>query len=166
VAGAGLIQERSAKMQVHEIMTREVITVRPDARVAAVARLFREHAISGLPVVDDEGAVIGIITEKDLIARHARPHFPHYIRVLDSVIYLEGSKRYEESIRHILATTAGELMTKPVRTVGPDMDVQDLAALMVEKGINPVPVLDDQDRLIGIVSRTDVLKLIEQAETK
>jgi CBS domain-containing protein len=153
-------------MQVQEIMTREVIAVKADTRVAAVARLFREHAISGLPVVDEEGAMIGIITEKDLIARHARPHFPHYIQVLDSVIYLEKTKRYEESMRHILATTAGELMTQEVQTVGPDMDVQDLAALMVEQGINPVPVLDDQGKMIGIVSRTDVLNLIEQAETK
>jgi CBS domain-containing protein len=153
-------------MQVQEIMTREVIAVKADTRVAAVARLFRENAISGLPVVDEEGAVIGIITEKDLIARHARPHFPHYIQVLDSVIYLESSKRYEESMRHILATTAGELMTKEVQTVGPDMDVRDLAALMAEKGINPVQVLDDQGKMIGIVSRTDVLNLIEQAETR
>jgi CBS-domain-containing membrane protein len=151
-------------MLVRDIMTQEVITVRRDARVAAIARLFRKHAVSGLPVVDDKGAVVGIITEKDLIARHARPHFPHYVRLLDSVIYLERPKRYEDSMRHILATTAGELMTAPVRTVGPDTDVQDLAALMVEEGVNPVPVLDEEGRMIGIVSRTDVLNMIEQAE--
>jgi CBS domain-containing protein len=57
-------------------------------------------------------------------------------------------------------------MTQEVQTVGPDMDVRDLAALMVEQGINPVPVLDDQGKMIGIVSRTDVLNLIEQAETR
>ena len=151
-------------MLVRDIRTRDVITVRPDTRVATVARLFREHAISGLPVVNDAGEVVGIITEKDLIARHARPHFPHYIQVLDSVIYLEAPRRYEESMRHILATSAGELMSKPVKTVRPDLDVQDLAALMVEEGVNPVPVVDDEGRLIGIVSRTDVLDLIERAE--
>jgi CBS domain-containing protein len=68
-------------------------------------------------------------------------------------------------MRHILGTTAGELMTKPVRTVSPDMDVQDLAALMAEEGVNPVPVVDDEGRLVGIVSRTDLLNLIEQAGT-
>jgi CBS-domain-containing membrane protein len=151
-------------MLVRDIMTQDVITVRRDTRVATVARLFREHAISGLPVVDEQGSIVGVITEKDLIARHARPHFPHYVSLLDSVIYLESPKRYEESMRHILATTAGELMTAPVRTVGPDTDVQDLATLMVEEGVNPVPVLDKEGRMVGIVSRTDVLNLIEQAE--
>jgi len=152
-------------MLVRDIMTHDVITVRRDARVATVVQLFRKHAISGLPVVDDKGALVGIITEKDLIARHARPHFPHYLQLLDSVIYLERPKRYEESMRHILATTAGELMTAPVRTVGPDTDVQDLTELMVEEGVNPVPVLDEEGRLVGVVSRTDVLNMIEQAET-
>ncbi len=151
-------------MQVQVILTHQVLSVRPDTRVAAVARLFREHAVSGVPVVDDAGSVIGIITEKDLIMRHARPHFPTYIQIFDSIIYLGSTRRYEESMRHILATTAGELMTTPVQTVAPDLDVQDLAALMAEEGVNPVPVVDAAERMIGIVSRTDVLKLIEQVE--
>ena len=151
-------------MKVKDVMTRDVLAVRPDAHVTAVARLFREHAISGMPVVDSEGIVVGLITELDLVARHARPHFPSYFGFLDSIIYLESPRRYHESMRHILATTAGELMTAPVRTVDPDMNVQDLATLMVERNVNPVPVLDDQGHLVGIVSHTDLLKMIEQAE--
>jgi CBS domain-containing protein len=151
-------------MKVKDVMTRDVLAVRPDTHVTAVARLFREHAISGMPVVDSEGIVVGLITELDLVARHARPHFPSYFGFLDSIIYLESPRRYHESMRHILATTAGELMTAPVRTVDPDMNVQDLATLMVERNVNPVPVLDDQGHLVGIVSHTDLLKMIEQAE--
>ena len=153
-------------MQVKDIMTSNVLSVRPDTHVVAVIRLFREHSVSGVPVVDDAGDVVGIITEKDVIARYARPHFPHYIQILDSVIYLESPKRYEESMRRILAVTAGELMTETVTTVPPDMDVQDLAAMMTEQGINPVPVVDEDERMIGIVSRTDVLNVFEQAEAK
>jgi CBS domain-containing protein len=151
-------------MQVREIMTQDVVTVRTDTPVTVVARMFREKAISGMPVVDDEGMVVGIITEVDLIARHARPHFPTYIAFLDSIIYLESTKRYRESMRRILATTAGELMTTPVRTVSPEMDVQDLAAFMVEQRVNPVPVVNDQGQLLGIVSHTDLLQMIERAE--
>jgi CBS domain-containing protein len=152
-------------MQVQDIMTRDVVAVQPGTPVTAVARLFREHSISGMPVVDEEGKVVGIITELDLIARHARPHFPSYVAFLDSIIYLEGTKRYRESMRHILATTAGELMSAPVHTVSPGMDVQDLAGMMVEHRWNPFPVLDEEGRMIGIVSHTDMLKLIERAET-
>jgi CBS domain-containing protein len=152
-------------MQVKEIMTKDVVAARPDTPVATVARLFCEKALSGMPVVDDEGTVIGIITEVDLIARHSRPHFPAYFQFLDSIIYLESTKRYHESMRHILATTAGELMTSPAQTVDPEMDVQDLATFMVENRVNPVPVVDAEERLLGIVSHTDLLHMIEQVVT-
>lgn len=151
-------------MQVKDIMTRDVISVRPDTPVATVARLFREKAISGMPVVNPAGEVVGIITEVDLVARHARPHFPSYFQFLDGIIYLESTKRYRESMRHILATTAGELMTTPAQTVGPEMDVQDLATFMVEHRVNPVPVIDDEENLVGVVSHTDLLRMIEEAE--
>jgi CBS domain-containing protein len=151
-------------MQVQDIMTHEVVTVRAETKIPAVVRLFREHNISGMPVVDLEGNLVGMITELDLIARHARPHFPNYIGFLDSIIYLGSTKRYHESMRHILATTAGELMTTDVATVAPEMEVQDLADLMVERGANPVAVVDAEKHLVGIVSHTDILKMIEQAE--
>ena len=151
-------------MKVKDIMTKDVIAVGPDTPVTTVARIFREEAISGMPVVDEEGTVVGIITEIDLIARHARPQFPAYFSFLDSIIYLESTKQYHESMRHILATTAGELMTSPAETVDPDMDVQDLATFMVEERVNPVPVIDDEERLLGIVSHTDLLDMIERAQ--
>jgi CBS domain-containing protein len=146
-------------------MTHNVITVRSDTSVVAIARILRDNAISGVPVIDAEGTICGIITELDLIARHARPHFPSYIAFLESRIYLESTKRYRESMRHILATTAGELMTSPVVTVGPDMDVQDLATMMIERRLNPVPVVGEDGRLVGIVSHTDVLELLFRAES-
>jgi CBS domain-containing protein len=151
-------------MLVKEIMTREVITVRTSTKITEVVRLFREHDISGMPVVDEEGNLVGMVTELDLIARHARPHFPNYVAFLDSIIYLGSTKRYHESMRHILAITAGELMTESVTTVSPELDVQDLADLMVEHGANPVVVVDEEKHLVGIVSHTDVLKMIERAE--
>jgi CBS-domain-containing membrane protein len=151
-------------MQVKDIMTEDVLTVQTDTPVTAVAHLFREKAISGVPVMDEAGKLVGIVTEVDLIARHARPHFPAYIQFLDSIIYLEGPKRYRESMRRILAATASELMTTPVQTADPDMDVQDLAAMMVDEHVNPVPVVDGEGRLVGIVSHTDLLGMIERAQ--
>ena len=151
-------------MKVKDVMTKDVITVRLDTPVTSVARLFREKAISGLPVVDDEGDLVGIVTEVDLIARHARPHFPEYVQFLDSIIYLESTKPFEESMRRIMATTVSELMTAPVHTVDPDMELQDLAAFMVEHRVNPVPVVTDDGQLAGIVSHTDLLEMIEKAQ--
>ncbi len=150
-------------MQVRDIMTTEVQTVSPDTPVQEIIRLFRDHGISGVPVIDQDGQLVGIVTEMDLIRRHARPHAPIYFPLLDARIPLGSEQSYRETVRRILATTAQELMTSPVQTVPPDMDVADLATLMVERGINPVPVVED-GRLVGIVSRTDLLRVIEEFE--
>ena len=151
-------------MKAKDIMTEDVIRVKPDTPVSTAARLFREKALSGLPVVDDEGNLVGIVTEVDLIARHARPHFPAYVQFLDSIIYLESSKRFKESMRRILATAVSDLMTTPAQSVDPEMEVQDLAAFMVEHRVNPVPVVTEDGDLVGIVSHTDVLEMIERAQ--
>jgi CBS domain-containing protein len=150
-------------MQAKEIMTSPVSTVSPDTPVAQVARMLREKHISGMPVLDDAGTVVGIVTEIDLIKRHARVHFPIYLPFLDSLIFLESPRRYQEDVRHVLGTTAQDIMTRPVRTATPETDVKDLATMMVEERANPIPILDESDKLVGIVSHTDIVRLVEQA---
>ena len=152
-------------MKVADIMTKDVISVQPDTPVGDVARVFRQHSLSGLPVVTTEGDLVGLITERDMIARHARPHLPAYLPVLGAYIPL-GRKEYRESLRRITGVVAQDIMTTPAETVSSDADIEDLASLMVEKDVNPVPVVDESGRLIGIVSHTDVLQVFEEAELK
>ncbi len=151
-------------MQVKEIMTRTVFTVAPDTPVAQVARLLREKHISGVPVVDEGGRVIGIVTEIDLIKRHAQVHMPVYIPLLDSPIFLEDPRRYQEDVRRILGTTAEEIMTRRVHTATPETSVEEIATLMVDERANPIPIIDTQGALVGIVSHTDIVHLVERAE--
>ena len=150
-------------MQAKEIMTSPVSTVSPDTPVAEVARMLREKHISGMPVLDDAGKVVGIVTEIDLIKRHARVHFPVYLPFLDSLIFLESPRRYREDVLHVLGTTAQEIMTRPVRTATPETDVEEIATMMVEERANPIPILDESGALVGIVSHTDIVRLVEQA---
>jgi len=142
-------------------MTSDVVVVRRDATVPEVARLLWTHRISGLPVVDDAGAVVGIVTELDLMVRNANLRFPTYLRVLDVMIPLGMPRDFDEEMRRALATTAGDLMTSPVVTVQPDTDLADAATLMVDKRVNPVPVVQD-GRLVGSVSRSDFVRLMAQ----
>ncbi len=151
-------------MQAKEIMTSPVFTVSPDTPVAQIARLLREKHISGTPVVDDAGKLVGIVTEIDLIKRHARVHFPVYLPFLDSLIFLESPRRYQEDVRRVLGTTAEEIMTRSVQTATPETDIEDIATLMVEERANPIPVVDESGTLVGIVSHTDIVRLVEQAE--
>lgn len=146
-------------MKVDEIMNRDVATVRPDTPVSEIARLLVEKDFTGVPVVDDAGGVVGLVTEKDLIVRDVKPHFPTYITLLDSVVYLGSTKHFEEELRKFLATTAVEIMDPDPEVATPDSELSDLAALMVDKDANPVPVVQHH-RLVGIVSRADLVKLM------
>lgn len=147
-------------MLVSEIMTTPVIVASPDMTVPEVARLMVERAISGLPVVDG-GRLVGMVTKLDVIARRAEPDMPSIFAFFGGYITL-GESDYEEEVRRILATTAAELMTTTVYSIREDATIEELADLMYEREVNPVPVLNHQRRLVGIVSRTDLLRLIVQ----
>ena len=147
--------------RVGDIMTKEVVTVGLTTRVSEIARLISTHAISGLPVVDENNKVVGVITELDMIVRNARFKMPTYFVILDSIIYLERPKHFQERLRHVLGTTAEEIMSKPPATIAPNASIEELASLMVDRRMNPIPVVEN-DKLVGIVSRTDIIRLMAQ----
>ncbi len=143
---------------VSQIMTREVWSVSPDTPVSEVARILWEHGLSGVPVVE-RGRVVGVITDYDLIGRETEYEGPLYIPFLDAYFRVPGTA-HEDQLRRILATTARELMTSPAVTVGPDATVQEVATLMYERRVNPVPVVGPNQELLGIVSRADIVRLM------
>jgi CBS domain-containing protein len=153
-------------MKVSDIMTRAVMTVKRETSVNDVAKLMGAYDISGVPVVDDENHVVGIITELDLIVRNTRLEMPRFIEVLDwGRIPLERPGQAKDRLRHMLGTQAADIMTEKVETIGPDAAVEDLAELMVKRRVNPVPVIDAEGKLIGIVSRADLVDMMaEQLE--
>ncbi len=146
-------------MQVSELMTREVITVYPDTPVVEIARKMLQNDISGIPVVDRDGRLVGIVTETDLVVRNANVHFPTFLQILDARIYLTSTRHFEEELRRALGTVAADVMTREVQTVKPDDDISVAATLMVDRGLNPIPVLND-GRLEGIISRSDIIRHI------
>lgn len=148
-------------MKARDIMTTEVVTFAPDTPIRQIARTFRRLGITGAPVVEG-GKIVGIVTEIDLIARHARPHSPLYLPLLDAKIPLRGQREYREIVRRILGITARDIMTTPVKTVSADADLEEVATLMVESKANPVPVVEG-DRLVGIIGHTDLLQHLEEA---
>jgi CBS domain-containing protein len=151
----------SAKKRAGDIMTTEVVTVNPDTPVYQIARLMSAYDISGVPVVDDRNRVLGVVTELDMIVRNTRFKVPNFIMILDSIIYLETPKHFEERLQHMLGVTAREIMSAPAVTIAPDATIEALAELMVGRRMNPLPVVQDE-RLIGIISRSDIIRLMAQ----
>lgn len=153
-------------MRVRDIMTTEVVTVRPETPIRDVAATMRSNSISGVPVVSS-GKVVGLITEIDLIQRHAPPRQPRYFPLLWGLIpmRLDDYSQYKEQARHILAINAGQLMTEDPTTIGPDASIEEVADLMMRPGHSLIPVLEN-GKLAGIVTRTDLVRLIEDLETE
>ncbi|HLA77474.1 MAG TPA: CBS domain-containing protein [Vicinamibacteria bacterium] len=146
-------------MKVRDIMIAEVVTAEPETSVNLVAQLMDRGGLSGVPVVDGSGHVVGIVTEVDLIVRNQRLEPPAFFQLLDGRIPLETPAHYRKRLQHMLGTQARDVMTEKVVSVGPEEEVEALAELMVKRGVNPVPVVE-AGRLVGIVSRADLIRMM------
>ena len=144
---------------VSEIMDSEPETVGPDTPVEEVIALLRENELPGVPVVDGEGNCVGIVTEADLVLPDDQGdlHIPHYVNLFGGTVFLEPLGRFEERLRKAFASNAGDMMTREPDTVAPDATVKEAARLIHESGHNRLPVVDEDGRLVGVVTRLDVL---------
>jgi CBS domain-containing protein len=156
--------ERVADPTVADIMRTDVPFVSPDDSIATVARLMAVSGLPGVPVIE-EGEIIGIVGETDLIAREADVEVPTPVPFLDAIFMLDGGREFEDELRHVLAVTARDLMTHPVFNIKQSATLQQLATLMVDHRVNPVPVVDNDLQLVGIVSRADIVRVIANLES-
>ena len=140
-----------------DIMTTEVMTVKEETPLKELAEIFYENRINGVPVVDDEGLLIGIICESDLIRKDKKLHIPTVVALFDAVFYLESSKNIEKEIKQISATTVSDLFTREVVTVDEKTAIDEIATIMTQKKIYTIPVMDGE-RLVGIVGKGDVIR--------
>lgn len=141
-------------VHVRDVMTSDVVSVGPEATYGEIADRLLAHDVSGLPVIDDDGTLLGIVTEADLVSREA--YGPDHRRPLGLIAdYLRD--RDPAWVRKASATTAADLMTRAVTTASPDDEVRVTARRMLESGRKRLPVVGSDGRLVGIVSRRDVL---------
>ncbi len=147
-----------------DIMTKDVVTVKPETSLEDLASLLLKHQISGVPVVDNAGALYGIVTEKDLISRNRRLHIPTVVSFLDAAIYLESSKKFEEDVKRLAATKVSEICVRKVVTITEDTTVVDIATIMDDKDIHLLPVVKG-GKVVGIVGKRDIVRAVaKQAE--
>lgn len=136
---------------VDQVMTTSVITVTPETPISEVARILVDKGISGLPVVDPEGRVLGIVSEGDLLVREAG----HWS---DEKRRARGGKAD--------AQTAGEAMTAPALTIEPFRAIHAVAEIMITNHVNRLPVVDADGRLLGIVSRADLVRAFVRTDAQ
>ena len=143
---------------VKDFMDSSPASVTTDASVEDVVKLLSEHELPGVPVVDSDGRLAGIVTEADLVLPDDQGdlHIPHYVNLFGGTVFLEPLGRFEERLRKAFAASAADMMTRDPDTVSPDTTVADAARLIHESGHNRLPVVED-GRLAGVVTRMDVL---------
>ncbi len=144
-------------LKAKEIMTKDVITVTVSTTVEDLARVLVEHKISGTPVVDDKGDLIGIVTENDLIRKNKKFHIPTIVRLFDAFIMLESKSKIEQEIKEMAAVTVADIYRKDVVTVNEDTPVDEIATIMSEKGLHLVPVVEGR-KIKGIIGKIDIIK--------
>ena len=142
---------------VKDIMVKEVITIQKDASVEELSELLIKNKISGVPVIDSDGKLVGIATEGDLIIKDSDLHFPRYFKLLDSIIYLESLNKFKKILKKFLGTKVEDVMTAKIKTVKEETPISEAANIMIKYNINRVPVLGSKDELVGIVTRADIV---------
>lgn len=144
---------------VGDVMTPAPYTVTPQTPLQEAIKLMAEKHISGLPVVNDEGFLVGVISETDLMWQETGVEPPPYIMFLDSVIYLQNPARYEKEVHKALGQTVGEVMTDKPISIKPYQPLREAAQLMHDKKIRRLPVIDDTEgKVIGIITRGDIIR--------
>jgi CBS domain-containing protein len=148
---------------VADIMERDPVTVRPSDDVETVIRLLREHELPGVPVVNDGGRCVGIVTENDLVLRDedADLHLPHHLDIMGGVIFIESMKHFEDRLKKAFASKVEDMMTADPIAVAPDASVEEAARLIAKHKHNRLPVVE-HGRLVGVVTRLDVLDALTQ----
>ncbi len=142
-----------------DIMTTEVVTVTRETSVRDLARLLAEKRISGTPVVDEAGRVIGVVTESDLIDQNKRVHIPTVISILDGFLFLEKPDRLEKELKKIAGSQVGDIYSDEVISVTPETPLDEIATLMAEKQVHTLPVIE-ADRLVGVIGKSDIIRTL------
>jgi CBS domain-containing protein len=140
---------------VHDVMTERVVAVREDAQFKEMAAVLRWSRVSAFPVIDRHGRVVGVVSEGDMLAKLSDQ--------ADNPGWLDELLRHREHQKSA-GVTAGELMTSPAVTIGPDAPLQKAARLMYDRRVKRLPVVNQTGNLIGIISRVDLLSVFSRPD--
>jgi CBS domain-containing protein len=143
---------------VRDIMDADPASVTVADSVETVLHVLRDHDLPGVPVVNEGGRCVGIITEEDLVLTDENEdfHMPHYFQLFGGVVFLESVSHWEERVRKAFAATAEDMMTADPITIEPTATVREAAKLIARRKHNRLPVVE-HGRLVGVVTRVDVL---------
>lgn len=143
------------------IMTPDPVTVSPKTLIVEASRIMLERRFNGLPVVNDNGELLGIVCQSDLVNQHKKFRIPSFFFLLDGFIPLQSPRKMEEDIERMAAAEVGQIMTHKPYTITPDTTLDEIAVLMVDKKYHTLPVVEG-GKLVGIVGKEDMLRTMAE----
>ena len=147
--------------KVQDFMTPNPVTISPTASVEDAVKVMEDKGISGLPVLDNEGKLVGILSEGDLLVRESPMKPPLFMTLLGGVIYFESPSKFHQHIKKSLGMLVSDLMTSKVITTSPETPLDEVSDKMLSKKINRLPVVDDNLKVVGIVTRHDLVRALK-----
>lgn len=152
-------------MLVKDLMVSKVITVSPETKVSEVAQIMHKNRFTGVPVVNKDGRVLGTVSERDFITANSDVYLPTFINMLSGIDYVQGaSKELPHVVGQIVNATAKDIMNQKIIFAKPNTTLEQLAGMFAVYRVNPIPVVDDNNRLVGIIARSDLIKFYTPAE--
>lgn len=151
---------------VQSIMSQDVVSVRPETPLQEAAELLARHGFDGMPVVDEENKLVGIITEYDLISKGSAIHLPTFQKIIENLgIYHKDKTSFKNDFAELASLQVKDVMNKDPLTLAEDATYEEaVAAFRDHHRVNPIPVIDQYRKVVGVVSRFDVLKPLHLVE--
>ena len=140
-----------------EIMSKEVITVKTEMPVSELADLLWKKKIGGVPVVDDNGSLVGVVTESDLIDQNKKVHIPTIMTILDSMIFLENPAKLDKELKKMTGTTVGDIYSTEIVTVSENTPMYEVATIMANQKVHTLPVVED-GKVLGVIGKADIIR--------
>ncbi len=142
-----------------DIMTKNPTTITPETLLSEAVKILLEKRFNGLPVVNHEGRLMGILCQSDLVSQHKKISLPSYFFFMDSAIPMQSFDSFDKDFKRMAAVTVGELMTENPCSISPSTTLDEIAALMVDDKYYTLPVVDE-GILVGVVGKEDILRLM------
>ena len=148
------------QLTVVDVMTQPVLSVSADTPLQHAVQLISDHHISGLPVLDEAGVLIGELSEQDLMVRESGVDAGPYVMLLDSVIYLRNPLNWDKQVHQVLGTCVKDLMRKEVHSCKGNLPLPKAASQLHDRSTQRLFVLDDHNKLVGVITRGDVVRAL------
>lgn len=147
-------------MRAKDVMIKNVIFIKKDDKLDEIISVMMQNHVSGVPVIDKDNHLVGMVTERDLVTKDRVFNISSYMEFMASILFTDGKGVEGMSQKKSDSLTAADVMTSPVYAVHLEATIEEIVSLMMNRHINRIPVIDKENKLVGIIGRSDLLPIL------